>query len=380
MRHNLTVNVLVVHDSSSFAFIFQKYLQGETTAIYFSSHEVTTSQVKNPLFFVKKGIHYQINQIKELSKKYDVFLCIGWPAAAICYLAGVNYVMYFIDSYIDPEYRIRKKMSSIKQYVLQDIYKATLECSTFTIAGLPDYAQILAKYRTDSKIIFPFIDTEMFNPNVKKIQLNQNKFTFFSPQRIEPWKGQLIAWEAIRLTKSDFVVLQTDWGTGEYHDKAITTKPDKVKIIPRVKHEDMPNYFVSVDALLGQISDSSIGSTEREAALCNIPVFCYAPSSFSENDPMYKKSKEPRYIAEYIDKIVTDKNFRDELKKIQHDWVRETFDSNKLLKQWQRVFENAVRKKRSQGVKLHHRMIVWTVTAMEQLLRRDISSMSRNVN
>lgn len=374
------MNILVVHDSSSFAFMFQKYIQGETTAIYFSSHEVTISQVKNPLFFVKKGIRSQVNQIKELSKKYDAFLCVGWPAAAICYLAGVNYGMVFFDVYIDPEYRIRKKVSSIKQYVLQDIYKATLERATFTVAALPHDAEILKKYRPDAKIIFQLTDTETFNPNVKKMDLKQGKFTFFSPQRIEPWKGQLIMWDAIRLTKSDFVVLQTDWGTGEYHDKAIATKPDKVKIIPKVKHEDMPNYLISADALLGQISETSIGQTEREAALCNVPVFCYAPYSFTENEPMYRESKEPQKIAEYIDKIVADKNFRDELKRIQYDWVRKAFDNNKTLKQWQEVLENAIREKRQQGVKLHHRVIVWTVAAIERLLKRDISSMSRNIN
>ena len=204
----------------------------------------------------------------------------------IFYIAKVNYGMVFFDAYIDREHRIRKKLSPIKELILKDIYKNALECASFTVAGLPHDAEILKKYRKDTKIIFQLIDEEMFHPNVKKIDLQQKKFIFFSPQRIDPDKRQLIMWDAIRLTKSDFIVLQTDWGKGEYYEKVLSTKPDKVKIIPKIKRENMANYLVSVDALLGQISKTSVGSTEREAALCNIPVFFYSPDSFSENDPV----------------------------------------------------------------------------------------------
>lgn len=372
------LRILLVHDSASFAFILQRYFPGHVNAIYFSAHEVI-SQVKDPLFFVRKGIESQINQIRDLSKNYDVFLCYGWPAAAICYLAGVNYGMVFFDAYIDPEYRIRKKISRIKELVLQDVYKEAIKNATFTVAGLPHDGEILKKYRTNVKIIFQLIDKDMFHPNVEKIDLKQGKFTFFSPQRIDPDKGQLIMWDAIRLTKSDFVVLQTDWGTGEYYNKVISTKPDKVKIIPKVRRENMANYFVSVDALLGQVSPTSVGSIEREASLCNIPVFCYAPYSFSENDPVYRESKEPSEIAEYIDKMVTDLKFRDELREKQHKWVEDVFDNKKTINQWKEVFEEAVKKKINYKVKFQHILMIKIITIVEKILRKDISSMARNV-
>ena len=372
------LRILLVHDSASFAFILQKHLPADVSAIYYSSHDAI-SQVRDPLFFVKNGIKSQIRQIKDLSKKYDVFLCYGWPAAAICYLAGVNYGMVFFDAYIDPENRIRKKVSTIKQLILQDIYKSAIECATFAVAGLPHDAEILKKYRSDTKIIHQLIDENMFNPNVKKINLGQEKFTFFSPQRIEPDKGQLIMWDAIRLTKSDFIVLQTDWGSGEYYEKSLATKPDKVKIIPKVKRENMPSYLASVDALLGQISKTSVGSTEREAALCNTPVFCYAPYSFSEDDPVYKESKKPTDIAEYIDRMVRDKDFRDKLRIKQGKWVRDIFDNKKTVKQWLDVFGEASNKKITYKIKFRHSLIIKIITMLENILHKDISSMARNV-
>jgi hypothetical protein len=48
------LKVLVVHDSSSTSFIFQKYLPVDVNAIYFSSHDVL-SPVKEPISFEKDG-------------------------------------------------------------------------------------------------------------------------------------------------------------------------------------------------------------------------------------------------------------------------------------------------------------------------------------
>ena len=301
------MRVLVVHDSSSFAFILQKYFPGEVSAIYFTKYR-TTSEVINSKFFVTgDGLYAQVEQIKKLSKDYDVFLCFGWLAASICYLAEVKYAMYFVDSYIDPEYRIRKNVSFFKKIFLDNLYKDALESASAVVAALPYDVKILKKYRSDTKTIFHLIDNNMFNSNVEKIELKKDRFVFFSPQRIDPIKGHDTLWEALRLTRSNFVVLQTDWGTGDYYEKIKRTKPSMVKLIPKIKRENISSYFISADALLGQISPTSCGSIEREAALCNKPVFCHAPESFSENDPFYKENRNPKDIAAYIDRIVTDK-------------------------------------------------------------------------
>lgn len=370
------LKVLIVHDSSSAAFIFQRYLPVEINAIYFSEHEVI-SPVKNPLFFVKNGFSSQVNQIKELSNEYDVFLCFGWIAAAICYLAGVNYVMYFVDSYIDPEYRIRRDTHFLKKCFLSELYKDTLQYASKTVAALPHDAKILQKYSPDTKIIFQMVDPEMFNPNVKKIDLGQNKFTFLSPQRIEIDKGQLIMWDAIKLTKSDFVVLQTDWGSGTYYEQAIAKKPGKVKIIPKIKRSHLPSYYISSDTLLGQISFTSCGSIEREAALCGIPIFCYSPHGFTNNDPFFKNNN-PSSIAEHIDKIVEDKNFRKELAKIQNEWVRDTFDNKKTSIQWQEVFEEVT--KDSHMPKKRYLISLKLINILEKITKKDFSTVGRGLN
>ncbi len=372
------MRVLVVHDSSSFAFILQRYFPGEVSAIYFSEHSVI-SQVKNPKFFVTGGgLYAQVEQIRNLSKDYDVFLCFGWLAASICYLAEVKYVMYFVDSYIDPEYRIRKNVPFFKKMLLDNLYKDSLEAASAIVAALPYDVKILKKYRPDTKTISHLIDSDMFNSNVKKIEIEKDKFVFFSPQRIDPGKGHDTLWEALQLTKSDFVVLQTDWGTGKYYEKIIHTKPPMVKLIPKIKREYMPSYFVSADAILGQVSPTSCGSIEREGALCNKPVFCHAPESFSENDPFYKENRNPKDIAAYIDRIVTDKEFREKLATAQNVWVKKTFDNNKTVQLWMKVFEEMIHKSASR-VKMKYKIVFKLLSIIEDLIHKDLSSVGRNI-
>jgi|GEM_PF-2772075 len=373
------LKILIVNDFANVAFTLQKYLDAQVDIIYLHKHS-TFSIARNPLFFVKgKGLHAQVNQIKQLSGDYDVFLCFGWIAASICYLAEVNYIMYFVDSYIDPKNRVRGKISFVKKTLLMSLYKDTLENASTVIAGIHHDTKILQKYRDDAKIIFPPVDKEIFNPDVSRRELKNDKFTFLSPQRIEFDKGHHILWKAIELTKSDFTVLQTDWGSGEYYERMLRIKPSKIQMIPKIDRHDMPSYLVSTDALLGQISMTACGSSEREAALCNKPVFCYSPENYSDNDPFYKESNDPKDIATYIDKIVLDKEFREKLATIQNAWVKKTFDTNIIIQQWKKVFTDTIKTKSPHHVKMRYKIIFKMLLIVENLIHRDLSSIGRNI-
>lgn len=337
------LKILIVNDFASNASLFEKYLPCKVDVIYFDKHDVITSS-KNPLFFEKEQYTYRVNKIKELSKNYDLFVCFGWIAAAICYLANVNYLMYFVDVYIDPSQRIRKKMSAVQKKIILDLYKETLACSTIVVSAHKYHTRQLKKYRNDVREIFPYVDFEMFDGQSKKINLDEEKFIFFSPQRLEKIKGQDLVWQAIKLAKSNFVVLQTEWGSKEFLEEILKNKPESVKLIPKINREDMASYYVSVDALLGCISPAYAPGIEREAILSKIPVFCYSPIGFTDNDPFFSKSKEPKDIADYIDKLVLDKEFRKNLQSRQTEWITKTFDSHKLSEEWIDVFEEALRK------------------------------------
>ena len=326
------LKILFVNDYSSTAYLFEKYLNAEVDAIYFIK-DITIKSVKNPLFFKEKDLLHHIEQIKGLSDKYDVFICLGWTAAAICYLANVKYVIHSVDAYIEPQHRFSKTNSSLKNYFFTKLFEETLQSADAIVSCGRFFTKLLKKYRDGIIEIKGFTEPDFFNPDRKKINLGEKKFTFFSPQRIEGWKGQLKMWEAIKKTKSDFVVLQTDWGQGKYYNEVMRKKPDKVKIIPKIKRSEMPSYYVSSDALLGQISSNNSSHVENEAMLCGIPVVCYTHYGFTTHDP-FCSSDDPNDLAEYIDNVVENKNFRENLIKIQKDWITKTFDNKKNAEKW----------------------------------------------
>lgn len=365
------LKILVVNDFASTAYSFERYLTSEINAIYFGKEKVL-SLVKNPIFFTSNDFISQINQIKELSSKYDLFIPLGWLASAICYLAGVNYIMYFVDAYIEPKDRIRKKMPFYKRYFLSKLFEDTLQHANRVVAGGKINTEILKQYRKDVKQILIFTNPEIFNPQAKKIDLGESKFTFFSPARIEEGKGQILLWDVIKLTRSDFVVLQTDWGTGEYYQDAMTKKPEKVKIIPKIRREDMPSYYVSSDAVLGQIGLYDSSSIERESILCGKTVFSHTLQTLTDDEPFYNESKSPLEMAKYIDRIVEDKNFREELARNQSEWVKKTFDNKHTASNWEEVFEEAVKKKLSYRVKTKYKVIFKILSIVENLIHRDL--------
>ena len=125
--------------------------------------------------------------------------------------------------------------------------------------------------------------------------------------------------------------------------------PKKVKLINIVDRHEMPSHYVSYDAMLGGIFWAYSPSIEREAIACGVPIFHYDEMGFTNNDPFYHGEKNPEDIAKYIDKIVTDKEFRDELKKTQFEWINKVFDNKKLTHQWETVLTEAIEKKRKKA-------------------------------
>ncbi len=362
--------ILIVNDLASTAYSFKQHLTSEIDVIYFGKEKVI-SLVKNPMFFASNDFTSQVNEIKKLSSKYDLFVSLGWLASSICYLAGVNYIMYFVDVYIEPQYRIRKKMSFYKKHFLSELFEDTLQQADRVVTGGKINTEILKKYREDVKQIFPLTDPEMFNTYAEKIDLGESKFVFLSPARIEEEKGQILMWDAIRLTHSDFVVLQTDWGMDKYYQDAIIKKPEKVKIIPKIKREEMPSYYVSSDAVLGQIALYHSSNIEREAILCGKTVFTQISHKLTDDEPFYSKDKDPREMAKYIDRIVEDRNFRDELAKKQNEWVRKTFDNKQIASEWEKTFDDVIKNKNVHQIKLKYKIILRFLSIIEKLFHND---------
>ena len=60
----------------------------------------------------------------------------------------------------------------------------------------------------------------------------------------------------------------------------INNLPRQIKFIPVIKRKEIPRYYKFADAIIGQMRAGSMGSVEREAAMCEKPVIHYTNPLF----------------------------------------------------------------------------------------------------
>ena len=303
-------------------------------------------------------------KIKEIKNKYDLCIAVPWAGARIAYLAGINYIMYFVggDITTPPFSKENKNYNFFEKH----FYKKILDNAVACIAPMDEYYMPLKKYRKDAiRLDRMFVDTEIFNEKIQPIQLQKEKFTFLSAQRFGLEKGMDKIWKAIELCKSDFGLLQVKWfiedtTVEEFNElssinkKLVDEKPDKVKFIPLIKREELGRYFVGADAVMGQMRAGVQGGIEREAAFCKKPVICYTdPKKPNIIDgekiipPFLPESNEPQEIADIIDKIVESKQFRDELAQKEYEYVKKISDPELVSRDWENIFVKVFEKSKT---------------------------------
>ncbi len=316
-------------------------------------------------FFNSLLISKQVKKIKEIKNEYDLCIVMGWAAARVAYLAGLNYMMYFVGGdIVTPPFVKNSKLPYLKTPITnlnlfeRRFYKKVFDNAIACIAPTTEYYYPLKKYRKDAiRMDMIFVDTELFNENIKAKNIKKEKFTFLSAQRIGLEKGFDIIWKALKLCRSDFEVLQVEWfiqnneEEREINEKLMREKPNQVKLIPLIKRNEVARYFMAVDAILGQMRVGIQGGIERDAAFCKKPVICYtnpkSPSIIEEKEilpPFLPNSREPEKLAELIDKIVESAEFRNKLAQEEYDYVNKLSCPKKVAEEWEKIFEMLYKK------------------------------------
>ena len=184
----------------------------------------------------------------------------------------------------------------------------------------------------------------------------KKKFTFLSPQKIGKAKGLDILWDALKLCKTDFDVLQVEWfiqrTEEEKKDNQVLIKnlPEQVKLIPLIKREELSKHIVWADAIMGQFSGVT-GAIERDSAFCKKPVIHYIdpnlPSLIDGEEiiPGFEpKSKDPNVIAKLIDEVVTSEECRKKLVQKQYEYVKKQCEPEYVIRDWENLFEKMIKK------------------------------------
>ena len=337
-------------------------------------------------FFDSLKIKDQVRKINSIKSNYELVLVNTWAGARIAYLCGLEYILFFVGSAIRaPLFKKNPRLSYLDKPLPslnvfeRNFYKKILDNAIYCGANAEDLLQELKKYRKKNifKIGIP-VDTELFHPGIKPLEIKKNNFTFLSPQRIGLAKGIDILWKAIELTKTDFEVIQVKWFLGQrtaeerkINEDLIKNKPKKVRLIPVFKRNDVPRAYAGVDAIFGQLKNGLGATVEREAAMCKRPVIQYADPKFKfqigdkeEISPFLPHSNESEVIAELIDKIVDSKEFREDLCEKEYNFVKKIADPVMIAKQWENLFHKMRDNKRDSkklGFRLKLRLLYFLI-------------------
>lgn len=366
----MKLKVLAIGDSTENMYMMKKFSKNvDIHLIDFPRKGVnlTTKRTKDIEYFDSLLISKQVQKIEEIKDEYDLCLAMPWSGARIAYLAGLNYIMYFVgsDITVPPFIKGAKNEYDLNpthnyNFLERKFYLEIFKRATLCVTTTGQYFKELKKYRNDAERIDRiFVDTELFNKDVKSLNIKKNKFTILSPQRVGLEKGTPIIWEALEKCKTDFELWQTSWFiekttvenlkqlTG-INKKLVDEAPKQVKFIPLIKKNELGGYIATADAIMGQMRGGGQGAIEREAAYCLKPVINYTDTKFPTVidgkkiiPPFLPQSNNPEEIAKIIDKVVEDKIFREKLAKREYEYVKEISDPIKVSDDWEMIFEKA---------------------------------------
>ncbi len=366
------MKILAIGDSTSNIYLMKKFSKNiHIHLIDFPKKGVdkTTTGKDKIEYFDSLLISKQVEMIKKIKNEYDLCIALPWAGARIAYLSGINYIMYFVGTDITnpPFSKKNKNYNFIEKYFYKKILDNAITCVTTS----EEYFLALKKHRKDAvRLDRVFVDTEIFNEKIQPIKLKKEKFTFLSAQRFGLEKGIDKIWKAIELCNTDFEVLQVQWfiedttveefnKLSSINQKLVKNKPNKVTFIPLIKREELGKYFMSVDAVIGQMRAGIQGGIEREAAFCKKAVICYTdpkkPNIINGEQiipPFLPQSNEPEEIAKIIDRVVESKQFRDELAQNQYDYIKKISDPELVSKDWENIFDKVLEKSKTLDRKL----------------------------
>ena len=198
--------------------------------------------------------------------------------------------------------------------------------------------------------------------------------------RMERFKGTDLLWQAIKLCKSNFEILGIDW-FGEkteeersFKKKLINEMPSQIKLIPPIKRSEIAKYYTFADAVIANLFIGTFELVGLEGVMCGSPVIQYTNhrkkiivDEKEIKSPFLPVRNDPKSIAEVIDKIVENSEFRQKLFEDELEFVKKVADPVKCAEWWDKLFENYARecgsiRRNSSPLRVKLRMISFLIT------------------
>ena len=383
----MVLNILVISDVGNYFKTVSKYVKNSKIHIINFPKDgagVYTYDESYELFKNYK-VAEQVKKINQIKENFDLAVVMG-AGERIAYLAGLNYISYYVGRDIDaPRFVKNSKESWYKEplhklnFFERRFYKKTFDSALVHVAPTWVFEHLRKHPGNNVKMDLKPLDLTLFDNDVKPLEKKKEKFTFFCPQRMGIPKGTDILWDALKFCKSDFEILQVDWrdvGTDEEDSSSLSLRnnlPSQVKLIPMIKRKEMPSYYQWCDAVIGNLRIGSFEYVELEAVMCKKPVINFTDKKISIilNDekiesPFIPENNDPKSIAQIIDKIVLSHEFRENIFKKEYEFVQYISDPKKAGEWWDSLFKKIVKEnpsinRESSKILLKFRMLLFLI-------------------
>ena len=362
----MTIKVLAIGDVGNVIRTIQKYTKKSKIHLinYPRDGSAKFTNPENMESFKTWKVKEHVEKINKIKQDYDV--CISMATERTAYLADLNYISYYVGGDIEaPRFKKNSKDSAAEgneNIHYRNIFERKFYWNAFKnavthVAGVWQFSELQKYTKNGIRNVMLPIDIEEFNPNVKPIERKKTKFTFFSPMRMEKFKGTDLLWEALKFCKSDFEILCVEWfgerteEERQFKNKLLKTKPKQITFLPLINRAEIPRYYTFADAVIANLFFGSFELVGLESVMCGTPVIQYTDKrknitldNLKLESPFQPFSNDPKAIAEIIDKIVESKEFREELFSQEEKFVNQIADPIKCAEWWDDMFEKVFEK------------------------------------
>lgn len=172
--------------------------------------------------------------------------------------------------------------TSLNHYVWGRIVKHNLKHCDKILVSTPDILGIAKRYREDAEYLPDPINAELFYPK-PAVQKGKKKRVLIASDSNWNVKGTDIAIKALNKIREEVDVRIIQHGKDLDKTTALASSLGlSLKILPRVSHEKLNEYYWDADVVIDQFVLGSLGVVSLEAIACGRPVVTYVSSEFPE--------------------------------------------------------------------------------------------------
>ncbi|MEM2039984.1 MAG: glycosyltransferase [Zestosphaera sp.] len=172
--------------------------------------------------------------------------------------------------------------STLHHPVWGRVVRADLTMCDYVIVSTPDILQIAKKFREDAQYVPNPVDLSIFYPKPIRREDEKKRVLIASDSNWDV-KGTDIAIKALSRVKDlvDVYIISH----GRDFDKTLALARNlglRVRVLPKVPHEMMNQYYWSADVVIDRFKLGSLGLVSLEGIACGRPVITYVSSQYSE--------------------------------------------------------------------------------------------------